>query len=80
MTIIISQDEKSIYNFDNLKSIDVIGTGIYVSDNILEVRGKCIAEYDTEERVKKVFAEMGVEIAYKDNKVLDVPIYRMPKE
>ena len=56
--IIVSQDKKSIYNFDSLKSIDVLGTGIYISDNILEAKGMCIAEYDTEEEAKEVLQKI----------------------
>ena len=45
--IIVSQDRKSIYNFDNVKSIDILGNEIYITDDILADEGACIAKYMT---------------------------------
>lgn len=56
--IIISQDKKSIYNFDNIKSIDVLENEIFLTDDILEDSGVNIAEYKTEERAKEVLQEI----------------------
>lgn len=53
--IIVSQDKKSIYNFDNVKSIDVLDNEIYITDEILRDEGALIGEYVTEERAKEVF-------------------------
>lgn len=53
--IIISQDKKSFYNLDNVKSIDVLDNGIYITDDILSDQGARIGEYATEERAKEVF-------------------------
>ena len=32
--IIVSQDKKSIYNFDNIKSIDIVENEIYITDDM----------------------------------------------
>ena len=56
--IIVSQNKKNIYNFDNVKSIDILGNEIYISDDILSDMGTCIANYKTEERAKEVLQEI----------------------
>ncbi len=56
--IIVSQDKKNIYNFDNVKSIDIVGNEIYISDDILSDMGTRIANYKTEERAKEVLQEI----------------------
>lgn len=56
--IIVSQDKKSIYNFNNVKSIDVIENEIYITDNILANRGGFIGAYATEERAKEVLEKI----------------------
>lgn len=56
--IIVSQNKKNIYNFDNVKSIDIVGNEIYISDDILSDMGTCIANYKTEERAKEVLQEI----------------------
>lgn len=56
--IIVSQNKKNIYNFDNVKSIDIVGNEIYISDDILSDMGTCIANYKTEERAKEVLREI----------------------
>lgn len=56
--IIVSQDKKSIYNFDNIKSIDIVKNGIYITDDILMDEGAEIGEYATEERAKKILEEV----------------------
>ena len=56
--LIVSQDKISIYNFDNIKSIDVIEKEIYITDNILAGAGACIGEYETEERTKEILQEI----------------------
>ena len=56
--IIVSQNKKNIYNFDNVKSIDIVGNEIYISDDILSDMGTCIANYETEERAKDVLQEI----------------------
>mgnify|MGYP005795033343 CR=1 FL=1 len=53
--IIISQDKKSFYNLDNVKSVDVLDNEIYITDDILSDEGTRIGEYATEERAKEVF-------------------------
>lgn len=52
--IIVSQDKKSIYNFDNAKSIDILENEIYITDNILADEGVLIGVYETEERADEV--------------------------
>lgn len=52
--IIVSQDKKSIYNFDNAKSIDILENEIYITDNILADEGTLIGVYETEERADEV--------------------------
>lgn len=56
--IIVSQDKKSIYNFDNAKSIDILDNGIYITDNILADEGTLIGVYETEERANEVLEEI----------------------
>lgn len=56
--IIVSQDKKSIYNFDNIKSIDIVENEIYITDDILMNEGAKIGEYATEERAKEVLQEI----------------------
>lgn len=56
--IIVSQDKKSIYNFDNIKSIDIVENEIYITDDILMDEGAKIGEYETEERAKEVLQEI----------------------
>lgn len=56
--IIVNQDRTSIYNFNNIKSIDVIEDTINVTDNILSNSGMEIAKYKTEERAKEVLEEI----------------------
>lgn len=52
--IIVSQDKKSIYNFDNAKSIDILDNGVYITDDILADEGTLIGVYETEERADEV--------------------------
>ena len=59
--IIISQDKKSIYNFNNVKSIDRLENEIYITDDILSDEGACIGIYDTEERAQKVLNDIANE-------------------
>lgn len=56
--IIVSQNKRNIYNFDNVKSIDIVNNEIYISDDILSDMGTCIANYETEERAKEVLQEI----------------------
>lgn len=53
--IIISQDKKSFYNLDNVKSVDVLDNEIYITDDILSDEGTRIGKYVTKERAKEVF-------------------------
>lgn len=86
--IIVSQDKKTIYNFDNVKSIDVLENEIYIADDILANEGARIAEYATEERAKEVIED--IIDKYEDIQILkysresfatrDNFVYRMPKE
>ena len=74
--IIVSQDKKSIYNFDNIKSIDIVKNEIYITDDILMDEEARIGEYNTEERAKEVLEDIV-------NKYSITPlamIYKMPKE
>ena len=56
--IIVSQDRKSIYNFENIKSIDIVDNEIYLTDDILADRGTRIGQYETEERADEVLQEI----------------------
>lgn len=80
--IIVSQDKKSIYNFDNIKSIDIVKNEIYITDDILINEGARIGEYDTEERADEILEE--IINAYKFNRREAVgqvnAVYKMPKE
>lgn len=90
--IIVSQDKDSLYNFDNVKSIDVLNNEIFITDDILADKGTRIAIYKTEERAKEVLQEI-VKV-YANGKTADegntffggfswIPadtLYEMPKE
>ena len=91
--IIVSQNGKSIYNFDNIKCIDILENEIYITDDILANEGGLIGGYKTEERAKEVLEEIiesyFTSIDYKYNQTLlagDLKeyraglVYRMPKE
>ena len=84
--IIVSQNRKSIYNFDNVKSIDILGNEIYIADDILADGGACIAEYATETRAKEVLQEIIERYTNWNNFVCGQPTgfcspkYEMPKE
>lgn len=54
--IIVSQDERSIINFDNIEEIYVSGT--FISINYSLNNNECIAEYKTEERAKEVLQDI----------------------
>lgn len=56
--IIVSQNKNSIYNFENVKSIDIIGNEIFITDDILADIGTLIAEYKTEERAREILSEI----------------------
>lgn len=56
--IIVSQNKNSIYNFENVKSIDIIGNEIFITDDILADIGTLIAEYKTQERAKEVLQDI----------------------
>lgn len=79
--IIVSQNKKNIYNFDNVKSIDILGNEIYISDDILSDMGTCIAHYETEERAKEVLQE--IILTYTGEAMVEYNGYisfEMPKE
>lgn len=91
--IIVSQDRESIYNFENIKSIDIVENEIYLTDDILADRGTRIGQYETEKRAKEVLEEItenyATSIDYMYNQTLLIRelekykeslIYRMPKE
>ena len=87
--IIISQDKKSVYNFDNAKSIDILDNGVFITDDILADEGTLIGEYETEERAQEVLEEIIENIQHKSFVEMDTNgitsevtggIYRMPKE
>lgn len=73
--IIVSQDKKSIYNFDNIKLIDVLENEIYITDDILSDAGACIGEYETEERAKEVLEQ--ITIAYANMEIIKIPCIRI---
>ena len=54
--IIVSQDETSIINFDNIEEIYV--SGKFISVNYSLNNNECIAEFKTEERAKVVLQEI----------------------
>ena len=84
--LILSQDKKSIYNFDNIKSIDIVKNGIYITDDILMDEGAEIGEYATEERANEVLQEISERLENWENLKAGQPTgvcsyrYIMPKE
>lgn len=85
--IIVSQNKKSIYNFDNIKSIDIVENEIYITDDILMDEGAKIGEYATEERANEVLDEIAEKYEHEKEckcdrsylETLDNFTYRMPK-
>ena len=84
--IIVSQDRKSIYNFENIKSIDILNNEIYLTDDILADEGARIGKYKTEERAKEVLQEIikactcWEDFKYGIVEGIGTPKYEMPKE
>lgn len=72
--IIVSQDKKSIYNFRNVKSVDILNNEIFISDDILADTGVCIGSYETEKRAREVLRKIIIMINS------DAKTYEMPKE
>jgi hypothetical protein len=68
--IIMSQDRKSIYNFERISEIVVSGTEICISDNLRQEEGLVIATYKTEERAKEVSRE--ILIAYANYNIFEM--------
>lgn len=93
--LIVSQDKKSIYNFNNMKSLDLVGNQIFVTDDTLADEGVRIGKYRTKERAKQVLEEIAdcyafFQILYSPNvsiqktikgkKLKEVIVYEMPEE
>lgn len=83
--VIVNQDKTGIYNFDNIKSIDVVENEVNITDDILSNKGMVIGTYETEKRAKEVLQEIvGKYKQYNldDNKsVTTLPkIYTMPEK
>lgn len=86
--IIVSQNKRNIYNFDNVKSIDIVNNEIYISDDILSDMGTCIANYETEKRAKEVLQEIiksyrhyrTAECDGYTNVLEETAVFEMPKE
>lgn len=51
--IIVSQDKKSIYNFNNVKSVDILNNEIFISDDILADTGVCVGSYETKKKSRR---------------------------
>ena len=75
--IIISQDKKSMYNFENIKSIDIVENEVYITDDILADTGARIGKYKTEERAKSILEDI---ISFYIRNEMQNKVYRMPKE
>lgn len=86
--IIVSQDKKTIVNFDKVKSI-------WIDDNVLDktntefeicAGGETLGYYKTEERAKEVLEDISlryeaIELCKLGYTIGDyTPIYEMPKE
>ena len=56
--VIVNQDKSGVYNFDNIKSIDVLENEVNITDDILSNKGIVIGKYETEERAKEVLQEI----------------------
>lgn len=83
--VIVNQEKSGIYNFDNIKSIDVVENEVNITDDILSNKGMVIGTYETEERAKEVLQEIvGKYKQYNldDNKsVTTLPkVYTMPEK
>lgn len=94
--VIISQDKRSIINFENIKTIELDGNTNYTSINIFRetnevetgVCGLFIGHYETEERAKKVLEKIAS--FYEKSKrndcdsmkfyFEDAYVFRMPEE
>ena len=84
--IIVSQDKKTILNFDNIKSVDIVENEVYITDDILMDEGAKIGEYVTEERANEVLQEISERLENWENLKAGQPTgvcsyrYIMPKE
>ena len=89
--IIVSQDKKSIYNFNNVKSVDILNNEIFISDDILADTGVCVGSYETEKRAEEVLLDivkrfehcshMFSRKSFITQNIMDYDfIYEMPKE
>lgn len=75
--IIVSQDKGSIYNFENIKSIDIVENEVYITDDILVNAGVRIGKYKTEKRAKQILEDI---ISFYIRNEMQNKVYRMPKE
>lgn len=90
--VIVSQDKRGIYNFDNIKSIDAIENEVTITDSIMSNRGVVTGKYKTEKRAKEVLQEikeqyinsqmeyMEVTRMSREIKISDCFVYEMPEE
>ena len=72
--IIVSQNKKRIYNFDNIKLIEVLGNDIFIIDDILADEGPFLGTYESEQRAEEIL--MDIAHWYE----IEAKIYRMPEE
>ena len=72
--IVISQDKKRIYNFDNIKLIEVLNNDIFIIDDILAVEGPFLGTYESEERAEEILRDI---VHWYD---IEAKVYRMPEE
>lgn len=63
--LIVSQDQKTSINFNNITEIVVDGKDITITDDIYKTYGEIIGTYESEERAKEVF--QGIIQCYKDS-------------
>ncbi len=72
--IVISQDKKRIYNFDNIKLIEVLNNDIFIIDDILADEGPFLGTYESEERAEEILRDI---VHWYD---MEAKVYRMPEE
>ena len=72
--IIVNQDKKRIYNFDNIKLIEVLNNDIFIIDYILADEGPFLGTYESEERAEEILRDI---VHWYD---MDAKVYNMPED
>lgn len=56
--LIVSQDRESAFNFENMKSLELVDNEVDIVDDILQDKARVLGTYKTPKRAKEVFQEL----------------------